>query len=155
VSLSSRAAVPVLALGWLLSSCGVMPPSLDEQKRLIHDGQFHTKMLTRQAFIEAWGKPRYEHVESTRFYVTLDGNYVPQFRVPMGEAPAGWINDVVSENGYFMAYPERGELLGFIEDRLVFREQMATEKVHAVAKKWQFESQFKTQLEAPTGRSTP
>ena len=97
-------------------------------------------MLSPQAFVETWGEPTYAHQEDMQFYPVENGNYVPRFRVPVGEWPRGWDSTIVSEEARFLAYADRGELLGFVNDRLVYRERMSTEQIHAVGKMWQRES---------------
>ena len=131
--------------------CSLFPASLDEQKRYISEGHFHARPISRRAFLELWGPPLYEHVELTQFFPAPNGNYVPAFRMKLGETPPGWDGTIVSDTGDFWGYPERGELLGFIEEQLVYREQLSTERIHAIAKKWQFESQFKSRLEFSPG----
>lgn len=151
-----RIAVILLSLAVTVAGCSLFPPSMDEQKRYISDGKFHARPLSRRAFLEVWGPPLYEHVELSQFYPAANGNYVPAFRMNLGETPPGWDGTIVSEVGDFWAYPERGELLGFVEEDLVYREQLSTEKIHAIAKRWKFETQFKSRLElmpnAPNAR---
>jgi len=53
----------------------------------------------------------------------------------------------------FLAYAERGELLGFIEDRMVYREQMTAAQIHEIGKKWQHEAIFRTRLETDLSAS--
>ena len=52
-------------------------------------------------------------------------------------------------DGYFLGYPDRGELLGFLNDRLVYRERLSADEIHAIGKMWKRESMFKTRLETP------
>ncbi|HZS12853.1 MAG TPA: hypothetical protein VFA38_11430 [Nitrospirales bacterium] len=149
----SRLIIGVSLAAVLLSAfaCSkLFPPPLEDQKRHIDAGQFRSAILERRAFLELWGTPTYTHVEATHFFVAPDGRYVPEFRVSLGEAPAGWDGSAVFADAVFLGYPERGELLGFIDERLVSREQLSTDAIHAIAKKWQYEGQFKTRLEAPS-----
>ena len=87
---------------------------------------------------------------------------MPRFRVALGEPPAGWNSEVISGEGYFLAYPDRGELLGFLKEevyilelfglqkeRLVYREHLPAEQIHLVGKAWQREDRFKSGLELP------
>ncbi|MEK6619069.1 MAG: hypothetical protein AABY90_10285, partial [Nitrospirota bacterium] len=60
-----------------------------------------------------------------------------------------------SEEALFLGYADRGERRGFLEDRLVYREQMPAEKIHAVGKQWKREELFKTRLETPSAPSPP
>ncbi len=128
----------------LVSGCAV---PLEEQKAHIrkHNLPFH--VLSARAFLETWGKPTYAHQENTQFYPVKSGNYVPRFRAPLGEPPPGWDATVVSEPAIFLGYVDRGELLGFIDDRLVYREQMAASQIHEIGRNWQHEAIFKTRLE--------
>src|SRR5215216_2028354 len=114
----------VLLIG---SACArIFPLPLDEQKSRIEAGQFRGAILQRQAFVELWGPPTYSHAEVTHFFVAPDGSYIPEFRVPLGEAPSGWDGSAVFADAVFLGYPERGELLGFVDDRLMSREQLST-----------------------------
>jgi hypothetical protein len=148
----SRSLIGVSLAAALLvfSSCMFVPPPLEEQKRQIDAGQFYGRILEPRAFLELWGEPTYLHTETAQFLRAPDGRYVPVFRLGMGEVPAGWDGSIVVESCQFMAYPERGELLGFVHDQLLYREQLSTQAIHAIAKKWQYEGQFKTRLEAPS-----
>lgn len=130
----------------LLEAC---TPSLEEQKARLRSGEIPLRVLTSRAFLEIWGPPTYEHRELMQFFPVKNGNYVPRFRVPLGEAPAGWESTIVSEPAYFWGYADRGELLGFIEGegRLVYREHMPPEQVHEIGKQWKHEALFKTRLE--------
>ena len=127
-------------------------PPLEVQKARILSDQITLKALTAQAFIEAWGEPTYAHGMSMQFFPVTDGNYIPRFRVPLGEVPPGWDNSVVSEPALFLGYADRGELLGFLEKRLIYREHLPAEQIHAIAAQWKREELFKTRLEAPPAR---
>lgn len=128
-------------------SCSSLPP-LDEQASHVLNHDIQLDKLTSEAFWRAWGPPTYEHRQRTQFYPVKNGNLIPQFRVPLGEPPDDWQSAIVlSEMGYFMAYAERGELLGFIEDRLVFHEQAPADEIHAVGKAWANQRMFRTRLE--------
>ncbi len=122
-------------------------PPLDEQASHVLNHDIQLEKLTSEAFWRAWGPPTYEHRQRTQFYPVKNGNLIPQFRVPLGEPPDDWQAAIVSEMGYFMAYADRGELLGFIEDRLVFHEQAPAEEIHAIGKVWANERIFRTRLE--------
>ena len=61
--------------------------------------------------------------------------------------PNGWDSTIVSEESIFFGYPDRGELLGFISDRLIYREAVPAEEVHAIGKMWKRDALFKTRLE--------
>lgn len=127
-------------------SCSSLPP-LDEQASHVLNHDIQLNRLSSEAFWQAWGPPTYEHRQRTQFYPVKNGNLIPQFRVPLGEAPDDWQSSVVSEEGYFLAYAERGQLLGFIKDRLVFHEEAPAEEIHAIGKVWANQRIFRTRLE--------
>ena len=148
-------ALPVLfaCLGLFGVACALYAlPPLEEQKARILNNEIVLRALTAQAFLEAWGEPTYTHHESTQFFQVADGNYIPRFRVPLGEAPPGWNDSFVSGQALFLGYADHGELLGFLEKRLVYREHMPAEQIHAIAAQWKKEEFFKTRLEAPPAR---
>ena len=124
-------------------------PTLEVQKAQIRDNRIHFDGLTVQAFLDTWGKPAYTHRTRMQFFMLDDGNSMPRFRVPMGEPPQGWSTRIISEDSTFFGYPDRGELLGFVDDRLIYREQVPEAEVHSVAKMWAREDLFKTRLETP------
>lgn len=147
-----RAFYPVLVMVILAVMGGCAVP-LEEQKSHIRKNSLPFQVLTTQAFFETWGKPTYVHQEHTQFYPVKTGNYVPRFRAPLGEAPPGWDASVVSEPAVFLGYVDRGELLGFIDDHLVYREQMTASQIHEIGKNWQHEAIFKTRLETDLSAS--
>lgn len=138
----------IAAMFFSVAACA--GPTLEEQKTQIRDNKIHFKGLTPQAFLDTWGKPAYTHRERMHFYMLDDGNSIPKFRTPMGEPPQGWATAIIFEDSIFFGYPERGELLGFAEGRLVYREQVPAAEIHSIAKMWAHESRFKTRLEKPT-----
>ncbi len=127
-------------------SCSSLPP-LDEQASHVLNHDIQLNKLTSEAFWRAWGRPTYEHRQRTQFYPVKNGNLIPQFRVPLGEPPDDWQASIISEEGYFIAYAERGELLGFIQGRLVFHEQVPAEEIHVIGKAWANQRLFRTRLE--------
>jgi hypothetical protein len=135
-----------VALALSLTACKTAP-TIDEQKSHILSGDLRTRTLTTRAFLETWGNPTYQVRERMQFYPVKNGNYVPRFRVPIGEAPADWDSTVVTGDSLFFGYADRGELLGFINDRLVYSEAMSAEEVHAIGNMWKRESLFKTPME--------
>lgn len=140
-------------LAWFSLSGGACSllslPPLEEQKARILSDEIVLRTLSAQAFLEVWGEPTYAHSELMQFFPVENGNYIPRFRVPLGEFPPGWDNSIVSEQALFLGYADRGELLGFTETRLVYREHMPAEQIHAIAGQWKREELFKTRLEAP------
>jgi hypothetical protein len=135
-----------LTLGVVSCSYFVLPP-MAEQKAKLQRNEIKFRELSSRVFIEVWGPPTYQHVETTAFYRLDDGNAIPSFRLKPGEAPKGWDNSGMADVGEFLGYAERGELLGFVDDRLVYRERVTAEQVHAVGKQWQYEDRFRTGLE--------
>lgn len=152
--LSGLFAIPVL-LGCLVIMTACSGPTLAEQKAQILDKKIHFEGLTVQAFLETWGKPAYTHRERMQFYTLDNGNSIPRFRTPMGEAPQGWTTGIISEDSIFFGYPDRGELLGFADGLLVYREKVPADEVHAIGKIWAREDLFKTRLETPNAPSPP
>ena len=140
---------PLIVAAIVFSVMACSGPTLEEQKKQILNNKIHFEGLTVQAFMETWGKPAYTHRERMQFYVLENGNSMPRFRVPMGETPEGWSNAFLSEDSTFFGYPDRGELLGFVDGRLVYREQAPAGEIHSVGKMWAREDLFKTRLETP------
>lgn len=137
----------LLTVVLLLGACAPALLSLEQQKAQVRNGQLRVQMVTGRAILDVWGPPSYGHQEYTQFFSMQDGTYLPFFRVPLGEAPSGWDNAVVSGQAQFLAYADRGELLGFLEDRLVYRERMSAAQVHTIGKMWEKEARFKMQME--------
>lgn len=140
---------PFVVAALFVSAMACSGLTLEEQKAQIRNEKIHFDGLTAQAFLETWGKPAYTHRERMQFYTLDNGNSIPRFRTPMGEPPQGWSTAIISEDAIFFGYPERGELLGFAEGRLVYREQVPAAEIHSIAKAWAHEDRFKTRLETP------
>ncbi|MEW6543211.1 MAG: hypothetical protein AB1411_06320 [Nitrospirota bacterium] len=134
-------------------SCHLIPPHLkplpsaDEQRAMVQRNDLRLHRLSSRAFLEAWGPPTYEYRATTQFFAVEDGNYIPRFLVPTGEAPPNSEDVAMAGDGYFLAYEQRGEVVGFLDDRLVYRSRMSAEKIRALGKQWQRESQFHTDVE--------
>jgi hypothetical protein len=132
-----------------LAACGppfVLPP-LEHQKRSVASGEIRLHALSSQAFLEVWGQPTYVYRGKTQFFPLESGNFIPRFRVPTGEPPPGWNSTTVLEEALFLAYADQGEVLGFIDNRLVYREQLPAEQVLAVVQQWKIEERSRTGLE--------
>lgn len=140
-----RSGAVLLILVLSLSAC--LMPSLDEQRQQILQGQVILHRVGVQAFLDVWGRPTYERTERTQFFVVEDGSYIPRFRVPLGEQPRGWVSMTAVGEARYLGYAERGELLGFLDDVLVYRERMTPAAVHAVGELWKRDDRFKTDLE--------
>lgn len=135
--------VLLLLMSVAVESCGapfVLPP-LDKQKASIASGEIRLHALGSKAFLETWGQPTYAYSAKTQFFPLRNGNFVPRFRVPTGEPPSDWDSTTVLEPALFLAYADRGEVLGFIDNRLVYRERMPAEQVLAIVKQWKSEGQ--------------
>jgi len=130
----------------MMVGCQSMPP-LGEQERLVQNKQLIVQQISPKAFVNVWGKPVYHHSEFTQFFVMPDKAMIPRSRVPIGEAPEGWEASFEAGEGVFLGYPEQGWVLVFVDDRLVYREELKADKVHALGKTWLFEDRFKTSLE--------
>ena len=123
-----------------------MPP-LDQQERLIQDRNILPHKITSRAFVNVWGKPPYHHSEFAHFFVMKDGTMIPRSRAPAGEAPVGWESLFDVGEGVFFAYPDHGRLLVFVDEELVYREELTAEQLHQLGKAWQHEDRFKTRLD--------
>ncbi len=152
-SFRSGALSGLVVAGLLGGACAL--PSLDQQQEQVRRGELALHTLTIPAFLSVWGEPTFDHAEYTQFFLVENGSYVPRFRVPLGEAPPGWDSRVVTGEARFLGYVPRGELLGFLDGRLVYRERMTAEDLRAVEAQWRREERFKTRLEqsvAPPSR---
>lgn len=143
-----RAVVAAVVLCGALAmiGCQSLPP-LGEQERLVRNKQLTVHQISPKAFVNVWGKPVYHHSAFTQFFVMPDRSMIPRSRVPIGEAPEGWEASFEAGDGVFLGYPEQGWVLVFLDDRLVYREELKADKVHELGKMWQFEDRFKTSLE--------
>ncbi len=122
-------------------------PTLNEQEQLVRANNLVLDQITTRAVVNAWGKPPYHHSEFTHFFVMPDRTLVPRVRVAAGEAPKGWDAGVHAGEGVFFAYPDRGWLLVFLDEHLVYREELKAEQLDALVKAWAYEDRFKTRLD--------
>ena len=147
VHVRRASAVPAgLCCALVMIGCQSLPP-LGEQERLVRNKQLTVHQISPKAFVNVWGKPVYHHSAFTQFFVMPDKSMIPRSRVPIGEAPEGWEASFEAGDGVFLGYPEQGWVLVFLDDRLVYREELKADKVHELGKTWQFEDRFKTSLE--------
>lgn len=135
----------VLALG-LIVGCKSLP-TLEQQEQLVQANNLVLDQITTRAVVNAWGKPPLYHSEFSHFFVMPDFSVIPRSRVATGEAPRGWKAGVHAGEGVYFAYPDRGWLLVFLDDRLVYKEELKAEELHALAKVWAYEDRFKTGLD--------
>jgi hypothetical protein len=121
-----------------------------EQRRMVAAGSLVSQQVSRQAILFEWGPPTYQLIQRTQFFVLSDGNWIPHFRVKVGEAPPNWDFSTVFGEAVFWAYEERETVLGFYQERLVYRELLGKDQIQAMGKLWQREALFKSRLESPT-----
>lgn len=122
-------------------------PTLEEQEQLVRANKLVPERLTTRAVVNVWGKPPHHHSEFTHFFVMPDRSMIPRSRVVAGEAPKGWDAGVHAGEGVFFAYPDRGWLLVFLDEQLVYKEELKAEQFHALVKAWAYEDRFKTRLD--------
>jgi hypothetical protein len=142
---------------WCLGLCGLLAaaglggcqgmPTLEEQEQFVRDNNLLLERVTTRAVVNVWGKPPYHHTEFTHFFVMPDLTLIPSSRVEHGEAPKGWDAGVHAGEGVFFAYPDRGWLLVFLDEHLVYREALKPEELDALVKAWAYEDRFKTRLD--------
>jgi hypothetical protein len=142
--------------GWLLL-CGLVAlaaipgcratPTLKEQEQLVRDNKLMLDQVTTRAVVNVWGKPPYHHSEFTHFFVMPDRSLIPSSRVIRGETPKGWDAGVHAGEGVFFAYPDHGWLLVFLDEQLVYREELKPDELQALVKAWAYEDRFKTRLD--------
>lgn len=142
---SGKLAAGLVAIG-IWAGCSSLPP-IEEQERMVSNNDLALHRVTTRAVVRAWGKPPYHHSEFTHFFVMPDQSMVPQSRVVSGESPRGWDAGVYAGEAVFFAYPERGWLLVFADERLVYREELKADQLHAISKAWAYENRFKTRLD--------
>ena len=140
-----RCVCGVVLLG-LMVGCKSMP-TLEQQEQLVQANSFVLDQITTRAVVNVWGKPPLYHSEFSHFFVMPDFSVIPRSRVATGEAPRGWKAGVHAGEGVYFAYRDRGWLLVFLDDRLVYKEELKTEELHAIAKTWAYEDRFKTRLD--------
>lgn len=135
--------------GWLglalLAGCSGMP--LAEQEQHVRDNDLILRKLEPRAFVHAWGEPTYQHSEFTPFFGMKDGSFVPRSRLPPGEPPKGWEITVDAGQALFLAYPNHGWLVVFLDEVFVYREALSAEQLHEIGRAWQHEDKFRTRLD--------
>lgn len=132
----------------LLSGCGGLPP-LDEQAQHIRNNNLELRKLEPRAFVRAWGEPTYQREEFMPFFGMKDGSLVPRSRLSLGESPPGWEIGIDAGDALFLAYPEHGWLVVFLDEVFVYREALSAEQLHELGRKWQHEDKFRTRLDNP------
>ena len=137
----------VVAIGSVLSCSGM--PALEEQERHVRNNELVLHQLTPRAFVGAWGMPTYQHTEFMQFFGMKDDSLIPRSRLASGEPPRGWEGLIESGDSLFLAYPDRGWLVVFFEERLVYREALTAAQLHELGRSWQYEDKFRSRFEKP------
>jgi len=138
----------VIVMSSVLSACGGMP-SLPEQEQLVRNNDLVLHKLTPRAFVGAWGMPTYQRAEFMQFFGMKDGSLIPRSRMAIGESPRGWEVGIEAGDSLFLAYPDRGWLVVFFEEKLVYKEALTAEKLHSLGRSWKHEDQFRSRIEVP------
>ena len=137
----------VAAIGSVLSCSGM--PSLEEQERHVRANELVLNQLTPRAFVVAWGTPTYQRTEFMQFFGMKDDSLIPRSRLARGEPPRGWEVRLEAGDGLFLAYPDRGWLVVFFEERLVYREALTAAQLHEIGRSWKHEDKFRSRFEVP------
>ena len=137
----------VVVIGSVLSCSGM--PALEEQERHVRNNELVLHQLTPRAFVGAWGMPTYQHTEFMQFFGMKDDSLIPRSRLASGEPPRGWEGLIESGDSLFLAYPDRGWLVVFFDERLVYREALTAAQLHELGRRWQYEDRFRSRFEKP------
>ena len=130
----------------VLAGCSMMPP-LGEQERRIRNNELTLRKLEPRAFVRAWGMPTYQHMEFTPFFGLKDGSMVPRSRLAVGSSPPGWEAAIDAGDALFLAYPDKGWLVVFMDEIFVYREELSADKLHEMGRAWAHEDKFRTKIE--------
>jgi len=144
-NLNSLVVLGVLILR-LFTGCSSLP-TLAEQEQHIRNNDLVLHKLTPRAFVGAWGMPTYQRTEFMQFFGMKDGSLIPRSRVASGEVPRGWEVGIEAGDGLFLAYPDRGLLLVFYDEKLVYKEALTAAQLHALGRDWKHEDKFRSKLE--------
>ena len=107
-------------------------PTLEQQEQLVRANNLVVEQVSTRAVVNVWGKPPHHHSEFTHFFVMPDRTLIPRARVTAGEPPKGWDAGVHAGDGVFFAYPDRGWLLVFLDEQLVYKEELKAEELQAL-----------------------
>lgn len=143
----------VASIGSVVGCSGM--PSLEEQERHVRSNELMLQQLTPRAFVGAWGMPTYQHTEFMQFFGMKDGELIPRSRLASGEPPRGWEVRIEAGDALFLAYPDRGWLVVFFEERLVYREALTAVQLHEIGRSWRHDEKFRTRFEAPAAPAVP
>lgn len=130
----------------LVSGCS-SKLSLVKQEQMIRNNDLVLWKLEPRSFVSVWGEPTYQRMEFTPFFGMKDGSLIPRSRLPLGEPPPGWGAAFESGNALYLAYPDHGWLVVFLDESLVYREALSADKLHELGRSWAHEDKFKTKLE--------
>lgn len=139
--------VGLIAVYGLLVMSGCTGLSLAEQEQKIRNNDLILRKLEPRAFVRAWGMPTYQRMEFMPFFGMKDGSLVPRSRLPVGASPPGWEAGVDAGEALFLAYPERGWLIVFLDETFVYREELSPDKLHEIGRTWAHEDKFRTKIE--------
>jgi hypothetical protein len=67
--------------------------------------------------------------------------------LPIGASPPGWEAGVDAGEALFLAYPDRGWLIVFLDETFVYREELTPDKLHEIGRSWAHEDKFRTKIE--------
>jgi hypothetical protein len=139
--------VGLIAVYGLLVMSGCTGLSLAEQEQKIRNNDLILRKLEPRAFVRAWGMPTYQRLEFMPFFGMKDGSLVPRSRLPVGASPPGWEAGVDAGEALFLAYPDRGWLIVFLDETFVYREELSPDKLHEIGRSWAHEDKFRTKIE--------
>ena len=139
--------VGLIAVYGLLVMSGCTGLSLAEQEQKIRNNDLILRKLEPRAFVRAWGMPTYQRMEFMPFFGMKDGSIVPRSRLPIGASPPGWEAGVDAGEALFLAYPDRGWLIVFLDETFVYREELSPDKLHEIGRSWAHEDKFRTKIE--------
>ena len=139
--------VVLIAVYSLLVMSGCTGLSLAEQEQKIRNNDLILRKLEPRAFVRAWGMPTYQRMEFMPFFGMKDGSLVPRSRLPIGASPPGWEAGVDAGEALFLAYPDRGWLIVFLDETFVYREELTPDKLHEIGRSWAYEDKFRTKIE--------
>ncbi len=134
--------------------CSGMPP-LEEQERHVQNNELLLNRLSPPAFVRAWGMPTYQRIEFMQFFGMKDGELIPRSRLGSAEPPRGWEIHIEAGDALYLAYPDRGWLVVFFEERLVYREALTASQLHELGRSWRHEEKFRSRFEVPASPSPP
>jgi len=123
------------------------PPTMAEQEQSVKANNLALERITSMAVVNVWGEPPHYRNEFIQFFVMPDLSMIPNSRVPLGETPRGWSAGVYAGEGVYFAYPDRGWLLVFLNDWLVYKEELKEKEMGDLLKAWAYEDRFKTRLD--------